>query len=374
MKICFIAPKAYPLFNPSIEAVYGGAEVQLYQLGKELSNENQCKVSFMVADYGQNEKELIDGVEVYKTFNFDDKLYMRLLAFFDVFKKIDADIYVQRTLTMQSAIIALYCKIMRKKFVYMVASDSEVEPSSFFQGKRFQAFIIYLLFRFSTAVIAQNVHQRKILSNIIKSSRLFVLRKGIDFSLLAEIEEKRYAAVWVGRCINVKKPEIFLDLVERNRSQKFLMICPQAKNEEPYFDMIKNRAELINNLNFIDYTANKDMFSLLALCKIFVITSEKEGWPQVVLEAAAMKLPILSYKLDYDDLISIYKGGVVCHGNFNMFNNIFRELLEDKQAIDFMGNKAYQYVKSKHDIKKSAGDFLVVVDSICNGKKRCYDA
>jgi hypothetical protein len=32
VKVCFISPKAYPLFNPSVKKTFGGAEVDFYLL------------------------------------------------------------------------------------------------------------------------------------------------------------------------------------------------------------------------------------------------------------------------------------------------------------------------------------------------------
>lgn len=41
-KVCFIAPKAYPLFNPDVKKVFGGAEVDLYFLATVLGLGTLC--------------------------------------------------------------------------------------------------------------------------------------------------------------------------------------------------------------------------------------------------------------------------------------------------------------------------------------------
>ena len=53
IKVCFVCPKAYPLFNETVEGVFGGSEVDLYYLGTELAKDGDFDVSFVVADYGQ---------------------------------------------------------------------------------------------------------------------------------------------------------------------------------------------------------------------------------------------------------------------------------------------------------------------------------
>ena len=70
IKICFIAPKAYPLFVPETKGTIGGAEVDLYLLAKELAKDDNYQVSFITADYGQNDQERIDNVAIIKSLDF----------------------------------------------------------------------------------------------------------------------------------------------------------------------------------------------------------------------------------------------------------------------------------------------------------------
>ena len=60
IKVCFVCPKAYPLFNPSICKLFGGAELDLYLLACELTKDENYEVSCIVADYGQEKIEIID--------------------------------------------------------------------------------------------------------------------------------------------------------------------------------------------------------------------------------------------------------------------------------------------------------------------------
>ena len=39
IRVCFISLRAYPIFNPSVEKLFGGAEVDLYLLATELAKE-----------------------------------------------------------------------------------------------------------------------------------------------------------------------------------------------------------------------------------------------------------------------------------------------------------------------------------------------
>ena len=58
IRVCFVSPKAYPIFNPDIESVFGGAEVDLYMIATELAKDPDFNVSFIAADYGQADEEI----------------------------------------------------------------------------------------------------------------------------------------------------------------------------------------------------------------------------------------------------------------------------------------------------------------------------
>lgn len=70
IRICFVSPKAYPLFNPGCKGVFGGAEVDLFSLGGELARDPRYKVSLITADYGQPEEETRDDIGIIRSLDF----------------------------------------------------------------------------------------------------------------------------------------------------------------------------------------------------------------------------------------------------------------------------------------------------------------
>jgi hypothetical protein len=60
LKICFIAPKTYPVFNPNVGDYFGGANVDLYYLATEMAKDKDFESSFIVADYGRYDGEKTD--------------------------------------------------------------------------------------------------------------------------------------------------------------------------------------------------------------------------------------------------------------------------------------------------------------------------
>ena len=93
IKVCFIVPRAYPLFNPDKGDYFGGAEFDLYCLATELARDSSFEVSFIVADYGQNDVETIEGVTILKSHDFNKNVFDGALQTWRAMKRADADIY-----------------------------------------------------------------------------------------------------------------------------------------------------------------------------------------------------------------------------------------------------------------------------------------
>lgn len=63
VKVCFVAPHSYSLFDPSTHYVFGGVEVQAHTLAVELAHREGFDVSFVVFNHGQGRKT-ITNIEV----------------------------------------------------------------------------------------------------------------------------------------------------------------------------------------------------------------------------------------------------------------------------------------------------------------------
>jgi len=64
MKVCFVAPYSYSLFDPSRHYPFGGLEVQAHMIATTLARRPGFKVGFVVFDHGQTPCQVIDGVTV----------------------------------------------------------------------------------------------------------------------------------------------------------------------------------------------------------------------------------------------------------------------------------------------------------------------
>lgn len=173
---------------------------------------------------------------------------------------------------------------------------------------------------------------------------------------------KDFDCIWIARCDEWKNPEDFIKLAQRNKDFTFVMVAPPAIGKKEYYKGIIKLVRSTHNIIHYDFVENEKIYELLARSKVFCITSDLEGdWPMVVLEAAAVGVPILSLKINYDDLIDKYKGGMYCNSDLNTMIREFKLLVSDSEFNKQMSENAVKYIYEKHNIIENVKKLLLEI-------------
>lgn len=346
IRVCFIAPKAYPLFNPDVKKVFGGAEVDFYFLATELAKDKNFEVSFVTADYGQQKTEIIQGVKIIKTLTFNENPLFGAIKIWRGLREADARIYFQEAASWGTFLVALFCKLHKRIFIYRTASEQECDGTylkqHYFAGKAFRWSL-----RNALKTVAQNETDKNNLEQtagicsivIPNAHRLPVLR-----------EAQRDIILWVGRSVRSKRPELFIQLAEKIPDERFTMICQRATGDEKYEELLA-RARRVKNLHFIEHVAFCDIGSYFQRAKVFVSTSELEGFPNTFIQACNYAVPILSLKVDPDGFINSYNCGMSCNDDWQRLVDSLKVMLQEQRCLEF-GTNARKYVEEHHDAAK----------------------
>jgi glycosyltransferase involved in cell wall biosynthesis len=350
-KICFVLFGAYPLFNPECSYRHGGSEVRLYLLAEALAKDEHFEVSFIVGDFGQNPLETYNEINVYSGIDIrkgkNVSYLVQIPRLFRVMKRVDADVYIRACAGPMAGIVAFFCKIYKKKFMYMIAHWMDVDNTYITKNKIKGLLYKYALFN-SDLIIAQNLEQQYLLqenhhlrSIVVKNP---VILNGVDQQKVA----KKYI-LWVASSQQFKQPELFLELARRFPRERFLMIMP--RNDPGVFSVIKNQAEQINNLVLVEHIPYHKINRVYQRAKLFVNTSTYEGFPNTFLQAAIHKTPIVSLNVNPDNFITQHNCGCFAKGDFSLMIKQIQELISDEEKTRQMGNNAVEYVKQQHDLK-----------------------
>jgi len=345
IKICFISPKAYPLFNADVKEVFGGAEVDLYFLSRQLAKDMDFEVSFITADYGQEKFETIDGVRIIKSVDFKQNAITGAIKVWGAMRAADAEIYFREAPSSAGFLLALFCKLNRRIFVYRTASRGECDGAYFkqhFLGGR--AFLWSL--RKAAMVVVQNEADR---AGINRSAGVSATVIPNAHPLPALSQGQRDTVLWVGRSTPLKRPGLFIDLAEQMPGEHFTMICQRATGDDD-FRALTERAEKVKNLEFIKRVPFDQTGRYYERAKMFVNTSDSEGFPNTFVEACKHAAPILSLSINPDDFLTTYKCGLCADDDWEKFLEQFDFLAGSQNARDY-GMNGRRYAEEKHDIR-----------------------
>jgi glycosyltransferase involved in cell wall biosynthesis len=351
IRVCFISPKAYPLFNPDVKGVFGGAEVDLYFLATELAKDKDFAVSCLTADYGQQETETIEGVRIIKTLNFKENPLVGAVKVWKGLRKADAQIYFQKAASWGTFLVALFCKFHKRIFFYRTASEQECDGTYIKQHPVFGKMCLWALKTAAHVFVQNKIDGQNLLRTTGISST--VIPNG---HRLVELRQcQRDTILWVGRSAEIKGPTLFTYLAEKVPNQKFTMICQRATGDDKY-DQLLARASQVENLEFIQHVDFNAIDTYFQQAKIFVNTSKIEGFPNTFIQACQYATPILSLNVDPDGFLVQYNCGICCNGSMECLVDSLRFMLAENRFIEF-GKNARRYAEQNHNIKQIAGEY-----------------
>jgi len=315
VKVCFVAPGIYPCFTGNfLNSKIGGAELQQTFIAKQLAKKGM-DVSCVTLDYGQPGGEVIDGVKMYSAYSPNEGIpalrfyYPNFWKLWQAFRRADADIYYVRCAGFLLGAVRLFCTIHKKKFVFAGAHDTDFIPKEvkirFFRDK--------LLYQYglkgANAIIVQTKRQLQLLKNNFKLNGI-IIPNFLPFPVKDRERDSDDIILWVATIRKWKQPFHFIRLAKSFPSQKFVMIGGKDDFAPEVYKKVVDEAQKLRNLDFMGFEPFEKTERYFDRCKIFVNTSQHEGFPNTFLQAWRRGIPVISY-VDPDDVIKNNGLGIV---------------------------------------------------------------
>ncbi len=396
MRLCFVMFGAYPVFNRELGETFGGSEVELYNIAVYLAGLRNVKVDFIVGDYGQSDIEIRDNVRLirvrYMKYDKYKSLRYKLLRYLYLFRVLlgqSSQIYVTKTASEVLGWLVMFQKFLKgKKVVFRLGSDKDAEPEFWRSSGR-----LYHLYKFGLKhcdkVYAQSRDQKRMLmencgtdSSVLKnafrldgdvfrsdsaairpdsaesrpdtavsSSESAVFRPDRE----AECSGKEFI-LWVSRCEPLKRVHLFVELARSLPQEKFVIIMPHAwkadelenKRIGHIITEVEKAAGEMKNLEYIEYVPFDLIQAYYDRAKLFVNTSEYEGFPNSFIQACIGRTGILSLRVNPDAFITEHSLGCCCQDSVARAIDFIKGM--DAEKIGEMGRNAYEYVIRNHDV------------------------
>ena len=117
---------------------------------------------------------------------------------------------------------------------------------------------------------------------------------------------------WVARCQPIKRPHLFLDLVESIPEASCTMVCP--RENEALWLSVEKRAATLPNLMFHESIPYHEIQDVYDRAKFVVSTSEAEGFPNNMIQGAQGSAGVISVVVDPDGFIERFGAGFCAAG------------------------------------------------------------
>jgi glycosyltransferase involved in cell wall biosynthesis len=246
---------------------------------------------------------------------------------------------------------------------------------------KFQEPLIKFVIKQAKKIITANEYESSIFSKYCESSKLVIVRNGIDFENLQTIPFDFKAKHGInGRFL------LFLGRFNRVKGIDLLLESFSAVCKQPEFDDVKlviigadfgYRTEMFkqiedlqikNRIKIIEKAARDEVISAYHACDFLVIPSRWEMSPLTPLEAFACKKTVISTKahgIPY--VIEDGKNGILVEpGDITNLTNSIIILLRDKEKTIKLGENGYKLVKEVCNSKNMAENVFQVYRSVVN--------
>lgn len=179
--------------------------------------------------------------------------------------------------------------------------------------------------------------------------------------------EKQKQVVYVNNIKTRKRPELFLELVNKlkENNYKFLMIGELQANIEYYKNLISECEKDNNNFKYLGAKTSEEVDKILAVSEILVNTCEPEGFGNNFIQAWLNKCPTVTLTFDPDNIIKENKIGYHSETFEKMVKDV-KNLINDDKLRKEIGERARKYALQNHsihvNIKKYEEIFKKLID------------
>lgn len=379
IKVCLISPLGYGLYNPDSGLSFGGAEVQFYLLANALASDPAYSVSVLTTVRENPGVEVCGELKVFKRQGqrrTDLKLQRGFLqrvqhswsyleAFEEMrrqFMEIDADVYIHAGAGVEVGAYSLICRLLRRRFLFFVASSADLwEPYGEVEGPL--KWLFPLGVRLAHEVVCRSSEQQDRLHT--QYGRTGVLIRTGHPRPPMRGAPKSYV-LWVGRGNPLKQPEMFLDLAARLPYHRFVMVLAHEDTHPDLLQRVRTQAAMLSNLDLYEDVPWSKIDNFFAHARAFVNTSTYEGFPNTFVQAALHGAPVVSWRVDPDQLLSTGQLGLCAGESFDRLVDLVQGLCESEVGWHTLSQSVEHYASTHHLLSVSVSALKALLSSLNN--------
>jgi len=356
MKIFFLNSHAHRALDPEEKRVSGGSELQIALLAREVAQRGH-EVVIAGSDTGQADGKVYDGVLTRAAGRFHTgglaDTAAALPRVLGLIREHRPDHLGIIGWTAWLDILARLRPLFGYRLVYICSLDPEIDGTfgrtHGWRGKLFERGVRAADVRYAMSEYQAELFRRAGLSHGFYRNLILPRRS-------PRRPDKAVDLLWVARCQPIKRPHLFLDLAERVPEARCEMICP--REDARLWESVAARAAALPNVTFRESVPYAEIQERYDSAKFLVSTSEAEGFPNNMIQAAQGEAGILSLEVDPDGFIGKFRAGFCARGDFGALAERARTVLADPGAAAEAGRGAARMVREWLDNEANTTAFL----------------
>ena len=341
----------------------GGAELQQTLLARALAAQGY-NVSMVVADHGQPDGAVWDGIRTYKAYRPESGLpglrfiHPRWTGLWSALTRAGADIYYVSCAGALLGQVVLYTRLYGGKVIFRVASNSDCDPAAllirYWRDKRLYRYGL----RHADLVLAQTPEQQQaLLRNFGRESRVVASLTEVAGRRPAFAE--REGVLWVGNMRPLKRPSLLLEAARRLPKLQFHIIGGPMPGAESFYKAVREEADQVANVRFHGPVPYHEVGAFFERSRVLVGTSEVEGFPNSYLQAWARGTPVAAF-LDPEQLIARNGMGRAVSTVSELCEAIVT-LNDDAHAWETASRRSRDYMENRFNLPRMIAPYAAAV-------------
>jgi glycosyltransferase involved in cell wall biosynthesis len=200
--------------------------------------------------------------------------------------------------------------------------------------------------------VAQNQRQAAGFTEVFNKPTVLI-RNAVPGEVTPAGKDKSFV-LWVGRNLDKKRPELFVELARKLPEYSFVMIMAPSirRDDREYRDYSKS----LPNFEYKGFLPFHEADAYFDQAKLLVSTSEREGFPNVFLQAWQALCPVVSLQVDPDQVIDRFDLGRVSRDFDEMVNHV-RSLMDNDELRNRLARNGVNYINRYHSLSAVVDDY-----------------
>ncbi len=367
-RICFVGLNNLAVLAPEYDrSGPAGEPVQHTLLAKSLARRGY-DVSMVTCDFGQPDGTVWDGVKTFKAYALEAGLpvlrfvHPRWTGLWSALGRANADVYYSSCAGGLAGQVALFCAWHNKRYIFRLASDSDCLPDAliikrwYWRDRRLYEYAL----KQAAAVLAQSVRQQELLwrNFRVRSSLAGMMIGGTGTGL--DFAGRNLDALWVSNIRRLKRADILLSVASELPQLAFHMVGGAVRSDPDLFEHVRSQARQVANVTFHGALPYAETSALYGRARVFVNSSEMEGFPNTYLQAWASGTPVVAF-FDPDGLIARHGLGAAVRTQAEMLDAI-RTLSQDEGAWSAARARCLAFIERCYGEDATLQQYLQVFD------------